>query len=55
VIQDDLVGALRTLIDDLRADRPTALATFETWCLAHGDDKKLQALIDELGPLNGSR
>jgi hypothetical protein len=44
----DLNSALRVLIDDLMADRPTALATFEDWCLRHCGDIALLAVIDEL-------
>ncbi len=51
-VQDGLNRALRTLIDDLMADRPSALATFEAWCLEHREDIELMALIQELEPPN---
>ena len=48
--ETSLNGALRTLIDDLIADRSTALSSFETWCLEHSEDIQLMTLIRELEP-----
>lgn len=47
-VKDSLNGALRTLIDDLMADCPIALATFEAWCVDHTGDIQLMALDDLL-------
>ena len=54
-VEDNLNGALRRLIDDLRAERPTSLTTFKSWCTEHSEDIMLKALIDEVGPLDGLR
>jgi hypothetical protein len=48
-VKDDLNGALRTLVGDLRADRPTALETFETWCFERTENIQFAASADETG------
>jgi hypothetical protein len=47
-VKDDLNGALCTLVDDLRSNRP-GLETFETWCFEHPEDIQIGALADEMG------
>ncbi len=46
-MEDSLNGALRTLVADLMADRPSALLTFETWCHEQSDDIMLMTLVRE--------
>jgi hypothetical protein len=45
-VEYDLNGALRSLVADLMADRPTALETFGTWCDDHTEDIHLRAPSD---------
>ncbi len=44
--EDDLYSAIRRLLADLRAHRPTALGRFEAWCVEHSDDAQVRALFD---------
>lgn len=47
-VEDSLERALRTPLDDLIADRPITLVTFEAWCFDHSEDIQLKLLVDEL-------
>jgi hypothetical protein len=40
-----LDAALRKLVDDVVADRPTAFRRFQTWCIAYAADIEFNALV----------
>ncbi len=42
-VKDDLNGALRTLVNDLRANRPAAPETVETWCFERTENIQFAA------------